>query len=308
MGAGFHPELDGIENIYLNGAILGMSKSEITSKLDRIIEFADIGAVMGTPVKRYSSGMYVRLAFAIAAHLEPDILLVDEVLAVGDADFQRKSLAKMKDAAGEGRTVIFVSHNMAMVRQLCDMAVYLEGGHLKQIGASSSVIDAYLLDSTPRPTHGERSGTDELWGELRILEASSETACGHLKFGGDYDFVLRLGAKQPFKRGVAEVKIFDQEGALISSFESLAEGVDQFDITQPIEVVFNVRSLGLLPGTYVAGHSLYAWGEEEPRLSAEACLSFEVVAATVNDAYWPYLREHGIVRLSHSANLRVPGS
>lgn len=308
VGAGFHPELDGIENIYLNGAILGMSKSEITSKLDRIIEFADIGAVMGTPVKRYSSGMYVRLAFAIAAHLEPDILLVDEVLAVGDADFQRKSLAKMKDAAGEGRTVIFVSHNMAMVRQLCDMAVYLEGGHLKQIGASSSVIDAYLLDLTPRPTHGERSGTDELWGELRILEASSETACGHLKFGGDYDFVLRLGAKQPFKRGVAEVKIFDQEGALISSFESLAEGVDQFDITQPIEVVFNVRSLGLLPGTYVAGHSLYAWGEEEPRLSAEACLSFEVVAATVNDAYWPYLREHGIVRLSHSANLRVPGS
>lgn len=308
VGAGFHPELDGIENIYLNGAILGMSKSEIASKLDRIIQFADIGAVMETPVKRYSSGMYVRLAFAIAAHLEPDILLVDEVLAVGDADFQRKSLAKMKDAAGEGRTVLFVSHNMAMVRQLCDMAVYLEAGHLKQIGASSSVIDAYLLGSTPQPVHGERTGTDELWGELRIFEPSSETPSGHLKFGGDYDFVLRLGAKQPFKRGVAQVSIFDQEGALISSLESLAEGVDQFDITQPVEVVFNVRSLGLLPGTYVAGYSLYAWGEEQPRLSTEACLSFEVVAATVNDAYWPYLREHGIVRLSHSANLRVPRS
>ncbi|MGY8681578.1 ABC transporter ATP-binding protein [Bradyrhizobium sp. UFLA05-153] len=305
VGAGFHPELDGIENIYLNGAILGMSKSEIASKLDRIIQFADIGAVMETPVKRYSSGMYVRLAFAIAAHLEPDILLVDEVLAVGDADFQRKSLAKMKDAAGEGRTVLFVSHNMAMVRQLCDMAVYLEAGHLKQIGESFSVIDAYLLGSTPRAAHGERTGTDELWGELRILEPSSETPCGHLKFGGDYDFVLRLGAKQPFKRGVAQVSIFDQEGALISSLESLAEGVDQFDITRPVEVVFNVRSLGLLPGTYVAGYSLYAWGEEQPRLSAEACLSFDVVAATVNDAYWPYLREHGIVRLSHSAELRV---
>ncbi|MET4279016.1 MULTISPECIES: polysaccharide ABC transporter ATP-binding protein [unclassified Bradyrhizobium] len=306
VGAGFHPELDGIENIYLNGAILGMSKSEITSKLDRIIEFADIGSVMETPVKRYSSGMYVRLAFAIAAHLEPDILLVDEVLAVGDADFQRKSLAKMKDAAGEGRTVVFVSHNMAMVRQLCDMAVYLEGGHLKQVGAASPVIDAYLLDLTPRSVHGERTGTVELWGELRILEPSSKTVCDHLKFGGDYDFALRLGAKQSFKRGVAQVDIFDQEGALISSLESLAEGVDQFDITQPVEVVFNVRSLCLLPGTYVAGYSLFAWGEDEPRLSAEACVSFEVVAATVNGSYWPYLREHhGIVRLSHSAELRV---
>lgn len=305
VGAGFHPELDGIENIYLNGAILGMSKSEITSKLDRIIQFADIGSVMETPVKRYSSGMYVRLAFAITAYLEPDILLVDEVLAVGDADFQRKSLGKMKDAAGDGRTVLFVSHNMAMVRQLCDMAVYLEAGHLNQIGPASSVIDAYLLGSTLRPVSGERIGTDELWGELRILEASSATVSGHLKFGGDYDFVLRLGAKHPFKGGVAEVHIFDQEGALISSLESLAEGVDQFDITQPIEVVFNVRSLGLLPGIYVAGCSLYAWGEQEPRLSAEACLDFEVVAATVNDAYWPYLRKHGIVRLSHSAELRV---
>ncbi|GLR91061.1 ABC transporter ATP-binding protein [Bradyrhizobium iriomotense] len=305
IGAGFHPELDGIENIYLNGAILGMSKSEITSKLDRIIQFADIGAVLETPVKRYSSGMYVRLAFAIAAHLDPDILLVDEVLAVGDADFQRKSLAKMKDAAGEGRTVLFVSHNMAMVRQLCDMAVCLADGRLKQIGASSSVIDTYLLDSTPRSVHGERTGTEELWGELRILEPSSGTPCGHLKFGGDYDFVLRLGAKEPFKRAVAQVSVFDQEGALISSFESLAEGVDQFDIRQQVEVVFNVRSLGLLPGTYVAGYSLYTWGEDQARLSDEASLSFEVVAATVNDAYWPYLREHGIVRLSHSAELRV---
>ncbi|WP_225130603.1 MULTISPECIES: ABC transporter ATP-binding protein [unclassified Bradyrhizobium] len=306
VGAGFHPELDGIENIYLNGGILGMSRSEITSKLDRIIEFADVGAVMETPVKRYSSGMYVRLAFAIAAYLEPDILLVDEVLAVGDADFQRKSLAKMKDAAGEGRTVLFVSHNMAMVRQLCDMAIFLEEGCVKQIGPSSAVIDRYLLASTPQSVQVQRTETDAVWGELRVVEPSTETVCPHLKFGGDYDFVLRLGAKQPFKRGVAQVRILDQEGVLISSLESLAEGVDQFDISEVVEVVFSVRSLGLLPGTYLAGYSLYAWGEEEARLSAEACLSFEVIPATVNDAYWPYLREHGIVRLAHSANLRYP--
>lgn len=306
VGAGFHPELDGIENIYLSGAILGMSKSEITSKLERIIDFADIGNALETPVKRYSSGMYVRLAFAIAAHLEPDILMIDEVLAVGDADFQRKSLGKMKSAAGEGRTVVFVSHDMAMVRQLCNMAVYLESGMLKEVGETSSVIDSYLAVAAPRRAGHARIGSEELWGELRILEAATETVCDYLRFGGDYDFVLRLGASEPFKRGVASIKIFDQEGGLVSSLESLAEGVDQFDILCTTEVAFKVRSLGLLPGTYTAGIALYAWGEQDPRLSSDACLGFEVVAATVNDAHWPYLREHGIVRLSHSAEIRVP--
>jgi lipopolysaccharide transport system ATP-binding protein len=308
VGAGFHPELNGIENIYLNGAILGMSKTEITSKLDQIIDFADIGAVLETPVKRYSSGMYVRLAFAIAAHLEPDILIIDEVLAVGDAEFQRKSLGKMKYAADEGRTVLFVSHNMAMVRQLCNMAVHLEHGKLKQVGEASSVIDAYLADANPRDVSPERIGTEALWAELRIVEAGSEIVSGHLKFGGDYDFVLRLGANQPFHRGVVRIQVFDQEGGLISSLESLAEGVDQFDIVGTIDVVFKVRSLGLLPGTYSAGAALFAWGEEQPALSIDGLLRFDVVPATVNDAYWPYQREHGIVRLAHSAELRLRSS
>jgi lipopolysaccharide transport system ATP-binding protein len=304
VGAGFHPELDGIENIYLNGAILGMSKAEITSKLDQIIEFADIGAVLETPVKRYSSGMYVRLAFAIAAHLEPDILMIDEVLAVGDAVFQRKSLSKMKNVAGEGRTVLFVSHNMAMVRQLCDMAVYLENGFLKEVGEASSVIESYLAVATPRHAKPDRIGTEELWAQLRILEAGSDTVSDYLKFGGDYDFVLRLGAKKPFRRSVARIQIFDQEGRLISSLQSLAEGVDQFDIVETTELVFNVRSLGLLPGTYNAGIALFSWGEDQAALSRDSVLSFDVIAATVNDAYWPYQREHGIVRLAHSAEIR----
>jgi lipopolysaccharide transport system ATP-binding protein len=305
VGAGFHPELNGIENIYLNGAVLGMRKAEITSKLDQIIDFADIGGVLDTPVKRYSSGMYVRLAFAIAAHLEPDILIIDEVLAIADAEFQRKSLGRMKYAANEGRTVLFVSHNMAMVRQLCNMAVHLEHGKLKQVGNASSVIDAYLADVTPRNANPERIGTEALWAELRILEAGSETPSGHLKFGGDYDFVLRLGSKEPFHRAVAIIQVFDQEGGLISSLQSLNEGVDQFDIVGTIDVVFKVRSLGLLPGTYGAGIALFAWGEEQPALSDEGFLGFDVIPATVNDAYWPYEREHGIVRLAHSAELRI---
>lgn len=144
VGTGFHPELTGRENIYLNGAILGMRKAEITRKLDEIIAFSGIGKYIDTPVKRYSSGMYVRLAFAVAAHLEPEILIVDEVLAVGDAEFQKKCLGKMKDVSGEGRTVIFVSHNMAAVKSLCQNAILLKHGELVASGAADDVVSMYL--------------------------------------------------------------------------------------------------------------------------------------------------------------------
>ena len=144
VGTGFHPELTGLENIYLNGAVLGMTRSEIKSKLDEIISFSGVEKFIGTPVKRYSSGMYVRLAFAVAAHLEPEILIVDEVLAVGDAEFQKKCLGKMKDASFKGRTVIFVSHNMTAVRSLCDKAVLIESGMLKSSGSASDVVTNYI--------------------------------------------------------------------------------------------------------------------------------------------------------------------
>lgn len=144
VGTGFHPELTGRENIYLNGAILGMRKAEITRKLDEIIAFSGIGKYIDTPVKRYSSGMYVRLAFAVAAHLEPEILIVDEVLAVGDAEFQKKCLGKMKDVSGEGRTVIFVSHNMAAVKSLCQNAILLKHGELVASGIADDVVSMYL--------------------------------------------------------------------------------------------------------------------------------------------------------------------
>ncbi len=147
VGTGFHPDLTGRENIFLNGAILGMSKVEIRSKFDEIVTFAEIAPFIDTPVKRYSSGMYVRLAFAVAAHLDPEILIVDEVLAVGDAAFQRKCLGKMSDVASEGRTVLFVSHNMAAVRNLCGQVVWLDGGKVLKTGPSASVVDEYLRDN-----------------------------------------------------------------------------------------------------------------------------------------------------------------
>ncbi len=148
VGTGFHPELTGRENIFLNGAILGMARAEIARKFDEIVAFAEIEKFLDTPVKRYSSGMYVRLAFAVAAHLEPEILIVDEVLAVGDGQFQRKCLRKMRSvAATDGRTVLFVSHNMHAVQSLCSHALLMNGGHIEIQGPASSVVGQYLTQS-----------------------------------------------------------------------------------------------------------------------------------------------------------------
>lgn len=144
VGTGFHPELTGRENVFLNGAILGMHKTEIKQKFDEIVKFAGIEKFIDTPVKRYSSGMYVRLAFAVAAHLDPEILVVDEVLAVGDAEFQKKCLGKMEDVASEGRTVLFVSHNLTAVKALCTRSIVIEEGHIKFNGETNNAIDYYL--------------------------------------------------------------------------------------------------------------------------------------------------------------------
>ena len=147
VGTGFHPELTGRENVYLNGAILGMRKEEVTRKFDEIVDFSGVEKFIDTPVKRYSSGMYVRLAFAVAAHLDPEILIVDEVLAVGDAEFQKKCLGKMGDVAGEGRTVLFVSHNMGAIERLCPRTILLTQGQIQDYGITPDVIYAYLEGS-----------------------------------------------------------------------------------------------------------------------------------------------------------------
>ena len=147
VGTGFHGDLSGRENIYLNGSILGMTKHEIDRKFDEIVDFAEVENFLDTPVKRYSSGMYVRLAFAVAANLEPDILIVDEVLAVGDAAFQKKCLGKMKDVSNSGRTILFVSHQMAAIQNLCDKCLYLKNGKVVDYGLSEKIIPQYLLSS-----------------------------------------------------------------------------------------------------------------------------------------------------------------
>jgi lipopolysaccharide transport system ATP-binding protein len=186
VGTGFHPELTGRENIYLNGAILGMRKKEITRKLDEIIDFSGVERYIDTPVKRYSSGMYVRLAFAVAAHLESEILIVDEVLAVGDAEFQKKCLGKMGDISkGEGRTVLFVSHNMSAVKTLCSKGIVLENGSVKFAGAVDHAIESYLKNSESQSHKSwnrlEAPGSENFkLLEVRVLNNENEVSLNHL--------------------------------------------------------------------------------------------------------------------------------
>ena len=178
VGTGFHGELTGRENIFLNGAILGMSRAEVREKFDEIVEFAEVAQFIDTPVKRYSSGMYVRLAFSVAAHLQPDILIVDEVLAVGDAGFQKKCLGRMDEAANkEGRTILFVSHNMTSVRNLCTRAIILKQGKLVADGNAGDMVDRYLEESSQ---HAGQIGADQRAGSgrLRVTAVDFEASDG----------------------------------------------------------------------------------------------------------------------------------
>ena len=175
VGTGFHPELTGRENVFLNGAILGMTKAEIRKKFDEIVAFSEVEEFIDTPVKRYSSGMYVRLAFAVAAHLEPEILIVDEVLAVGDAQFQKKCLGKMKDVSGDGRTVLFVSHNMLAVQKICKNGLLLENGSIRASGRIQGILDDYAsTGATDVYSNSELTGRPQIVA-ARILTRAPRT-------------------------------------------------------------------------------------------------------------------------------------
>lgn len=227
VGTGFHPELTGRENVYLNGAILGMTRAEIRRSFDDIVNFSEIGQFLDTPVKRYSSGMYVRLAFAVAAHLEPEILVVDEVLSVGDAAFQKKCLKKMGDASRGGRTVLFVSHNMTAVRALCTRAVVLEGGGLTFDGPPMQAVAHYLGSSGSKTASRTWDDPERAPGgagvrcrELRVLNSQGKVSADidiQEPFSIDVDFdVLEAGTKA----GVTLVVFNDQGIMLFSSINN----------------------------------------------------------------------------------------
>jgi lipopolysaccharide transport system ATP-binding protein len=247
VGTGFHPELTGRENIYLNGAILGMSKIEIRSKFDEIVAFAEVEKFLDTPVKRYSSGMYVRLAFAVAAHLEPEILIVDEVLAVGDAQFQKKCLGKMEDAGKEGRTILFVSHNMGVISQLCSSCVWLDKGQIREIGETSSVVNAYMLNGVSE-LGGENTFEEDPKKTVQLKKISLMDKQGNVTQNFDCDgpvtmqFDIQVRKQLPglygyiglFKPDGTLVLVSDSfDGASTNPLDNLPEGTSSFKVSVP---------------------------------------------------------------------------
>ena len=228
VGTGFHPELTGRENIFLNGAVLGMGRSEIKMKFDEIVDFAGVEKFLDTPVKRYSSGMYVRLAFSVAAHLEPEILIVDEVLAVGDAQFQKKSLGKMEDVSREGRTVIFVSHNMGAVEQLCSRGILLDDGKIVTDGDVNDTIKNYLKNAMTdyRGKELERRIDRHGSGRIKVMKFrvldSGRNEVKTLKSGKEYYFEMQYfnSSEKEFDDVVLSLDVFDDRSNRILLFRT----------------------------------------------------------------------------------------
>jgi lipopolysaccharide transport system ATP-binding protein len=247
VGTGFHPELTGRENIFLNGAILGMTKAEIKSKEEEIIAFSGCEMYIDTPVKRYSSGMRVRLAFAVAAHLEPDILVIDEVLAVGDAEFQKKALGKMKDISGSGgRTVLFVSHNMAAVKSLCTRAMVLEHGKVAFEGGTDESVGFYLSNSKKLLTQSlqtrkDRTGKGNAMFNNFLIESASAQNIYQLLLGEEYQFNLSILSKLELKRVAIRIMFLDNDqnvrflcnNLFQDDYYDLKEGENNFKLTIP---------------------------------------------------------------------------
>jgi lipopolysaccharide transport system ATP-binding protein len=261
VGTGFHPELTGRENIQLNGAILGMKKAEIARKFDEIVAFAEIGRFLDTPVKRYSSGMRVRLGFAVAAHLEPEILIVDEVLAVGDVAFQQKCLGKMNDVAHSGRTILFVSHNMASIESLCDRVILLEQGAIKRIGACGAVIDDYLSHLAERSLHaiGERDDR-EGDGSARCtglwFEDELGTVTDTFRSGQDLRVCLRYELARLNARFDFNVGVYDRSGTCLAHNGTGYACRSSEPPPRAGVMVCEIRKLPLPPGVYYLNTSI----------------------------------------------------
>jgi homopolymeric O-antigen transport system ATP-binding protein len=281
VGTGFHPELTGRENVFLNGAILGMSRAEIKVKFDEIVAFAEIEKFLDTPVKRYSSGMYVRLAFAVAAHLEPEILVVDEVLAVGDAEFQKKCLGKMQEVSRGGRTVLFVSHNMSAVGRLCDRAMLIHLGAIEAEGNSGEIIQRYLSSLVRAGAEWFRSESEQADGPIAINAVRAVSDHDEIQAVARFDtgvgIELQYAVHRPAKNTSILLRVTDSAGAIIftssdtdasrANSDALSEGKYRSKCVIPPSL--------LRPGTYAV-----SVGVREPGRKLwsyhEGVVSFEI--------------------------------
>jgi len=299
VGTGFHPELTGRENVYLNGAILGMNRNEIDSKFDEIVSFSGVEKFIDTPVKRYSSGMYVRLAFAVAAHLEPEILVIDEVLAVGDAEFQSKCLGKMSDVAKQGRTVLFVSHNMSAILRLTEQAIVLDNGSLIFSGESPHAVDYYMssgfaqigervwkaseLPTNSAPFHPISLTIRDIQGRISDSLRSAEPMIIEMKYRLDAPITgLRVGVYLQTSRGELVFTSFDTDDA--NKFEHFTNRLEGTYISR-----CNIPADLLNEGRYVLGVNASSYRVKR-YFQDEQALTFTVDATGAPGMQWPEVR------------------
>lgn len=305
VGTGFQIDLTGRDNVYLNGAILGMSRREIDRKFDDIVEFSGVERFLDTPVKRYSSGMQVRLAFAVAAHLESDVLLVDEVLAVGDLEFQRKCLGKMRSVASEGRTVLFVSHNMQAVHRLCPRALLIDSGHVVMDGPTEQVAAEYRRRVDPQQSGGisdisegvPRMGTGEARLRRVVMRNLEGEITNSFAIGQPFRVALTFEVSEPVQGADVEIGISTPEGERFATAETIDEGYDEVDFPAGLQEITAEIALTMLPRDYVLdvgfhrirGTSMIDW--------VERVLSFTVLnVATPGARQFHWAQPRGYVR------------
>jgi lipopolysaccharide transport system ATP-binding protein len=277
VGTGFHPELTGRENVYLSGAILGMRKAEIQRRFDEIVDFAEIDEFLDTPTKRYSSGMQVRLAFAVAAHLEPEILIIDEVLAVGDLAFQKKCLGKMGEVTSDGRTVLFVSHNMSLIHSLCRRGILFAHGSIVTDAPIEAAVRTYLQSLEEVGSRGLAERTDRRgWGQVRVntLEIIGSVGIGRLVTGEPATFAIHLNGL--LTRLSCAFTIYNHLGHPLSTFDSaLAASADRDDSESDNCFECRIEELALVPGRYRVDIAVHGQGHLQDHLEGAAFFDVE---------------------------------
>ncbi len=301
LGSGFHPELSGRENVFLNGSILGLSKTQITSRFDDIVGFAGLERFIDSPVKNYSSGMYVRLGFSVAINVDPDILLVDEVLAVGDESFQRRCAEKFSDFRRAGKTIVLVSHAMGQLRNMCDQVAWLEGGTVKEVGAPGNIVDDYVGEAhTERESvtvsDSEPASDEHRWGsgEARVesyelLDAAGEPT-RQVRTGDAVTIRLHWSTPEPVERPVFGVAVHSLEGIEVTGPNTRDADLvpDKIDGTGVVDL--HVPRLLLLPGTYDLSAAIYDWTRQHPYDHRHRAVRFDVEPGTPRE-------EHGLTSL-----------
>jgi len=313
VGTGFHPELTGRENIYLNGAILGMTHQEIKSKFDEIVAFAEVEKYLDTPVKRYSSGMYVRLAFAVAAHLEPEILVVDEVLAVGDTAFQKKCLGKMGDVAKEGRTLLFVSHNMGVVREFVGRGVWLDEGKALYDGDIREAISRYLSSGQTSTDmvvdlsdHPKRLPRMKPILKRVVCKSSSDILSKDFSQLDDIMLEIEYSTLDEFAVAWIGFSVHTVEGIRVGDFNTYMTHAPPYKLPLMGKVTFIMPARQLTPGTYLITVAVgpHAWGFED---KIDHVLSFTIHPADIYGTGFFLTKEDGVAVLSAKAHIDLLG-